>query len=451
MGKPSVFSHGGKVVYMVEFLVLLGFCMILAVGFIFNFSLNLSLFFGLILFSGYVVFYRKKSIRELCSMVWSGIRTVGSVIPVFVLIGILTALWRSSGTIASVISYVSGLIYPSVMLLVSFLLCSLVSFLTGTALGTAATMGIICMTMGKAMGIPPVILGGAVLSGAFFGDRCSPVASSMLLVCEMTHTDPYDNLRRMAASVAVPFLITAVLYAVIGAFLDVQSGSIPIRAVFSREFLIHPVALIPAVLILVLALFRINVKISMIASISAAVLISFFLQHQSIPELARTIVLGFSARDPEVASMLNGGGLVSTADVLIILVIAAAFGGIFRHTQLLSGIKQPLVKIAEKSTPFAAVFCAALISSIIACDQVLAIVMTYQLCEEIEPDPARISLALEDTAFYLSPLMPWSVGARVLVPASGAPRASLAVAFLMYLLPLCSLIRSFMRKHRTAA
>lgn len=82
--------------------------------------------------------------------------------------------------------------------LASFLLCSLVSFLTGTAFGTAATMGVICMTMAKSMNVSDVLAGGAILAGIYFGDRCSPVSTSALLVSELTKTDLYENLKGMA-------------------------------------------------------------------------------------------------------------------------------------------------------------------------------------------------------------------------------------------------------------
>lgn len=94
------------------------------------------------------------------------------------------------------------------MLLVSFLLCCLISFLTGTSFGSVATMGVICMTMAKSMGISTILEGGAILAGIYFGDRCSPVSTSALLVSELTGTDLFDNLKQMAKSAWISFGIT---------------------------------------------------------------------------------------------------------------------------------------------------------------------------------------------------------------------------------------------------
>ena len=433
---------------MAELLTLLAFCAVIAVCFVCGVSLTLSLLLGLFLFSAYVL-YRRFSLRQLWAMIWGGMKTVGSVVPVFCLIGVLTALWRSCGTIVTVISMVSGLIRPEVVVPVSFLLCCLVSVLTGTSFGTAATMGVICITMGRAMGVSPALLAGAILSGSYFGDRCSPVSSSALLVCELTHTNIYDNIRRMVKTALFPFLLCCALYALLGERAGAGEGAMDIGALFSRELVIHPAALIPAALILLFALLRLDVKLAMSASIVSAALVSFFLQRQRPGELLRIVVLGFAARDVEVGLMLNGGGLLSMADVIAVLLIAAAFGGIFKHTQLLSAIRRPLGRIAEGGGPFAAVFCAALSSSLIACDQVLTIIMTHQLCGDLEPEPGELAVDIEDTAAVISPLMPWAIGSRVPLAALRAPRSAIPFALFLYLLPLCRLAYTLLKKRRT--
>ena len=109
----------------------------------------------------------------------------------------ITALWRASGTIAYIVYMGSKLISPSILILLTFLLCSILSVLIGTSLGTAATMGVICASIGKAMGVNPYYVGGAVLSGIYFGDRCSPMSTSALLITELTKTNLYTNIKLM--------------------------------------------------------------------------------------------------------------------------------------------------------------------------------------------------------------------------------------------------------------
>ena len=109
---------------------------------------------------------------------------------------------------------------------------------------------VICAAIGTSMGVSPLLTGGAVLSGAFFGDRCSPVSTSALLVAAVTKTDIYDNIRRMVKTAFVPFLLACGIYAGIGLTLPREGSVMDLEALFSRSFRLHWTALIPAAAIL---------------------------------------------------------------------------------------------------------------------------------------------------------------------------------------------------------
>ena len=190
-----------------EWLILGIFSVSLLICIGFDLSILWALAFGLLLF---LLYGRKKgfSWRELTGMAVNGVKTVRNILITFLLIGILTALWRAGGTIPVIVSYAAGWIRPSVFLLMTFLLNCGISFLIGTSFGTSATMGVICATMGNAMGVSPVLTGGAVLSGVYFGDRCSPVSTSALLVATVTGTDIYRNISRMLRTALIPFLVS---------------------------------------------------------------------------------------------------------------------------------------------------------------------------------------------------------------------------------------------------
>ena len=156
-------------------------------------SVLYALSFGLLLFS---VYARRSgfSWTEILRMALRGVWKIRGILITFVLIGTMTALWRAAGTLPVVVCYAAGFIRPSVFLLMTFLLNCAVSVLTGSAFATSATMGVICAAMGRTAGISMQLTGAAVLSGAYFGDRCSPVATSALLVAELTHTNIFDNI-----------------------------------------------------------------------------------------------------------------------------------------------------------------------------------------------------------------------------------------------------------------
>ncbi|HHV96021.1 MAG TPA: hypothetical protein GXX37_06040, partial [Clostridiaceae bacterium] len=176
--------------------------------------LKVSILYALLL--GYILFFiygllKKHSIYQMIQMSLEGIRTVKNILLVFLLIGIITAVWRGAGTIPMIIYSSSKLIVPSAFILTVFLLNCLVSVLIGTSFGTAATIGVICMIVGNIMGQNPILVGGAILSGVYFGDRCSPMSTSALLVSTLTKTDIFQNIKQMIRTSAIPFIVTCVV------------------------------------------------------------------------------------------------------------------------------------------------------------------------------------------------------------------------------------------------
>ena len=258
------------------------FCGILVVCVVGDISILWALAAGLVIFSAYAK-WRGYSWKQLGRMILSGVGTAKNILIVFLLIGILTALWRSSGTIPVIICYAVRLIRPDTVLLMAFLLNCGVSVLTGTSFGTSATMGVICMTLATAMGIHPVLAGGAIVSGSFFGDRCSPVSSSALLVSELTKTDIFSNIRNMLHTAAVPFLACCAVYGILGR--GTAAGAENLSTLFSGAFHLHWLALLPAAAILLLSALRVRVKAAMSVSILLALLLSVGLQHAEVGEL----------------------------------------------------------------------------------------------------------------------------------------------------------------------
>ena len=198
-----------------ENFIILFFCALLLWCVLFGFSILYALAAGLVLFW---LYGRHKGFAwaELFRLSLNGVKTVKNILITFVLIGMLTALWREAGTIPVIVCYAAQLINPSLFLVMAFLLNCFISVLTGTAFGTAATMGVICAAIGSTMQVNPLLTGGAVLSGVFFGDRCSPVSTSALLVAEVTHTNIFANIKNMMRSMWVPFLASCALYASCG-------------------------------------------------------------------------------------------------------------------------------------------------------------------------------------------------------------------------------------------
>lgn len=422
-----------------ELLVLCLFCLSLLACILLGQSILYALTVGLALFLFYGK-YKGFSWVELIRMALSGVKTIKNILITFLLIGMLTALWRQAGTIPVIVCYASRLIRPSIFLVMTFLLNCGISVLTGTAFGTAATMGVICATMGATLGTNPVLLGGAVLAGVYFGDRCSPVSTSALLVAELTGTSIFRNIKNMVRSALVPFAVSCIIFTALG-FLSGSSGQVPdLNTLFGREFRLHWAALLPAAVILMLSALQVNVKLAMSASILTALPIAIFLQGTSVSELPTLLLMGYRCADSEVAAMLSGGGIRSMLNVTAIVCLSSSYSGIFQKTGLLDRAKDAVRILSARTNPYTATLCTSVAACMVACNQTLTIMLTHQLCAELEPDKERAALNLEDTAVVVAPLIPWSIAGAVTLSSIGAPMTSILPACFLYLLPLWRLL-----------
>jgi len=421
-----------ETVTLLLFLAVLLTCVVLRVEVLWALAAGYAIFFVYSLKKGF-------SSGEIAQMSWKGVKTVRNVLILLLVIGMLTALWRACGTIAVIITGCVRLIRPSAFLLFAFLLNCGVSFLTGTAFGTAATMGVICMSIAGAMGLNPVLAGGAVLSGVFFGDRCSPVSTSALLVSELTKTDLFQNIAAMVRSALVPFLAACAVYLVLGLG-PAGGGEVPdVQALFSRALVLHWIALVPALLVLVLAAFRVPVKRVLAVSIAAALVLYLTLQHGSAGRLPELLLLGYHADDPQLEALLSGGGVISMLRSVAIVCLSSSYAGIFEKTGLLRSLQAKIEALGARRA-FPAVLGAGAAAGLVSCNQTLAILLTHQLCVNLEDGPA-LALDLEDSVVVVSALVPWSIAASVPLSSAGAPLSSICAACYLYFLPLWRMLQ----------
>ena len=159
------------------------------------------------------VFYRKGyALKELLNLSWTGAKTSIIVMQIFLLIGWLIAMWQAAGVIPMIIATGIDLIDPSIFIVCAFLITAIVSMLLGTALGTVGTIGIVLITMARAGSIPENIVVGAIIAGAYFGDRNGPLSSSASLVAALTHTKVSTNIPIMFKDGIPALIISTVLY-----------------------------------------------------------------------------------------------------------------------------------------------------------------------------------------------------------------------------------------------
>ena len=232
---------------------MLGFCAcaffaLLLLCLVSGVSVSWALFGGLLLFWGYG---KRKgySHRALANMAWGELKKGLIVVVVVFLIGIITGLWRASGTIAFCIVRGMDLVIPNLFLVIAFLLSAALSYVLGTSFGVSSTMGVILMTIARSGGIDPVITAGVILSGVYFGDRCSPASSAAVLVAAVTDTKLYDNVKKMLRTGLLPTLLTIGIYTALSFAHPITGVDAGVLDSLTDAFQISWMALLPAAVI----------------------------------------------------------------------------------------------------------------------------------------------------------------------------------------------------------
>lgn len=404
-------------------------------------SVIYAMFLGLAMFFGYGLI-KKKTWKQMLIFSWQGIKTAKNVLLTFMLIGMMTAIWRASGSIAFIVYYASEICVPSLMLLAAFLLCSMTSFLTGTSFGTAATMGVICMTMAKSMNISEILAGGAILAGVYFGDRCSPVSTSALLVSELTKTNLYENLKAMARTAIVPFTVSCAAYWILGVQTHAGKAEENIRTLLSEFYHLSIWTLAPVIVVLVFSFLHIEVKRTLAVSALVGIFIAILIQKYPLSELPSLCIFGFSPDNQLIYKLMGGGGILSNMKVVAIVGISSCYAGIFKGTNFLHGIKEFIGKLNSRITPFGTTLLISVITAAVTCNQTLSIMLTNQLCGENNADNKKFALSLENSAVIVAPLIPWSIASAVPLAFIDAPTQSICTAIYLYLLPICYFIDS---------
>ena len=430
----------GSIVAILLFSLSLIFCLLL------KYSVIYALIVGYIIFVTYGLI-KGYDLKVLMKKSFEGVLTVKNILLVFILIGMITALWRASGTIAFIVYMGSKLISPSILILLTFLLCSILSFLIGTSLGTAATMGVICVSIGKAMGINPYYLGGAVLSGIYFGDRCSPMSTSALLITELTKTDLYKNIKLMLKTSIIPFITSCLFYLFLGLKSSTSPVGIDATNIFKENYNLNIVVIVPAILIIILSLFKVNVKKTMLLSIVISFIVAMFFQKESVTSLINYCVYGFYHSNEKLNLMMKGGGILSMLNVGLIVAISSSYSGIFKETKMLVILKEYLKEYSKKTSNYFIIFLSSIISGAIACNQSLGIILTHELCEELE-DKQNMAIILENTIVLLAGLIPWNIAMAVPLKTVDIGLMSGLFAFYLYFLPLWNLLLGIIKEKR---
>jgi NhaC family Na+:H+ antiporter len=389
---------------------------------------------------------RGYSIKDVFEMVFEGGKKSFVVLQVFFLIGILTSLWISSGTIPAIVYYGIKFMNPNFFIFYTFIIVSMVSMLLGTSFGTTSTIGVAIIVMAKTGNINLNLVTGAIMSGAYLGDRCSPMSSSAILVANLTETNLYDNIKNMFKTGKWALIISSVLYFLFSFKNPIIFSEENIANDIYQVFNISIISLIPAALILTTSLLKVKVKKSMLISIVSAFFLSIIVENYSIMDLLNFSVFGFKLENNlKIGDILNVGGAVSMAKASIVVFISCSLAGIFGRTRMLNKFQDLSLNAQNRFQLFLYTTVSSILTSILGCSQAISIVLTEQFLKDayikLKYSKEQLALDLEDTAVLIAPLIPWNIAAYVPTTTLNVNFYSyIPYAFYLYLLPIISLI-----------
>jgi len=350
-------------------------------------------------------------------------------VSVLIVVGMIIGVWIASGTVPTLIYYGLVLLSPEVFLAAALILCSLVSVSLGTSWGTVGTVGLALMGIGAGFDIPMYWTAGAVVSGAFFGDKISPLSDTTNLSPAVTGTNLFDHIRNMLPTTVPAMLVALIIYAVVGfTMVDAEQTSFQriesITAALQANFWISPWLLVPAVLVIVLAIKKQPPIPSLFAGVVVGGIMAIAFQGAGLHDVFSYANGGYSIQTgvSEIDSLLNRGGVQSMMWTISLVLIALGFGGALERTSCLEVI---INAILTKVHSFAGVQTSAIGTSVatnlVAGDPYLSIALPGRMYAPVYRgmgySTLNLSRAIEEGGTLMSPLIPWNAGGAFVISA----------------------------------
>lgn len=409
---------------------------------------NIFLGYGLtisLLFFTFVGLKKGYSLKKIGMLYWVETKKSLNIIVILVLIGMLISSWLSSGVISSIIYYSLKYVNPNLFILCAFLITSLISMLIGTSFGTVSAIGIPLIIIGKAAGINLGILGGAIFSGAYFGDRTSPLSSSLLLLCNLTNLKLFDYVKKIIIDNIIPFALCIAFYLVLSLKYPLTSMSNSLSNELYNYYNVSLLLLIPAIILFVLSILKVQITHSIPISVLCAFILDIFIQHTSVFDFLNCLVFGYTNNSDILKNIIHGGGIISMLKTCYIIVISCSISGFFSGLNVFENLK---VKLKEKNLSKSSIFLVTVVLGIInaavGCSQTIAIILTLDIVKDLYEDEPNDELALDfsNSAILTPALIPWCIAALVPCSVLGINSYSyIPFAFYLYIVPIVHFIR----------
>ncbi len=379
-----------------------------------------------------VGFYYKVSYKDMLSKVADNFQSVAGAILILLFVGALAGTWLASGIIPAMIYYGLKILHPSIFLPSCIIICSIISLATGSSWTTSATVGIALIGIGKALGLPPGMIAGAVISGAYFGDKLSPLSDTTNLAPAMSGGDLFNHIKYMTLTTVPSILITIIVFVILGFFQE-EKGAADILTLLKNielKFNINYwLFIVPASVIFLIskktppliallagtilgAIFALIFQPNIVLALSGENIYNFSSAYKGILN-AITIGTQIETENQLLYDLFSSGGMKGMLDTIWLIICAMVFGGVMEAIGALTSITNTLLSWAKSTFQlFASTVATCLTINLTASDQYLAIVIPGKMFSKAYKDrnlaPENLSRTLEDSGTVTSALIPWN-------------------------------------------
>lgn len=444
-----------KINFKEAVVILIGMLCILGIGVI---GLGLSPQLPVLTVIGLLIFwleFRGHSFEELMKGITEGISTAIVPIFIFLLIGSLIAVWIQAGIIPSLMVVGFHMISVHFFLPSVFLVCSMVGLAIGSGFTTISTVGIALFGMGNTLGINPAITAGAIISGAIFGDKMSPLSDSTNLASAVAESDLFDHIKNMMWSTIPAFLVSLVLFFFLGQSSKATSlaNITAVENVLTKNFSVSTWAALPILLMFVCAWKKVPAIETLFANIFLSVGMIFIQKPAGFgaSSLASLIESGFVSKtgNKAVDALLTRGGISSMMSTVSLIIMTLALGGILMHVGIIESAMQPLIDHLKKpGSLITATILAGIGINLFVGEQYLSVILPgnafKSAFKKLRLSPLALSRVLEDGGSVINYLIPWGVAGSFAASTLGVPvLAFLPFTFFSLFSPVFSILSGF--------
>jgi NhaC family Na+:H+ antiporter len=402
-----------------------------------------------------VAFYLGYSWEDIEKGMLDGVRNGLGACIILIVIGMVVGTWILGGTIQSMIYYGLKLLTPQIFVPIAFLLCSLTSVLIGSSFGTIATMGIVLMGVAEGLGVPRAITAGAIVAGAMFGDKVSPLSDSTNLTAAMTGTKLFDHVRSMLYVSGPGMIISLFIYGFVGRnYATVGNVNLEtidsILSTLSSNFNISLVTLVPAAIVIILSLLKVPAIAALIISFISAGISSLFTQGASLAGIIEAGANGFVANTGHelIDKLLTQGGINSMMSTVAIIMAGTAMGGILEKCGILQVLLETLMKYIKKPRDLIlASLASAYIMLLATGEMMVSIIVPGRTLEpafrEMKIHTSVLSRTLETGATLMCGALPWGVASVYSQNVLGVGLEYIPYCYLPFIAPIIAIIYAF--------